>query len=187
MVLKTDEPGIAHKSDVGGVVLDLDGAGEVITAYEELAARLGPRVLVSSTAPAGVEIALGLVRDPHLGPLVVVGAGGVLVELLGDRAVGLPPIDEPRARRMLDRLRVRPLLDGVRGAPPADLPALAAAVVALSALAEELGDALDALDVNPLLCGPAGAIAVDALVVGRARAEQAQHLLPPATPGTPCT
>ena len=187
VVLKTDEPGIAHKSDVGGVVLDLDGAGEVITAYEELAARLGPRVLVSSTAPAGVEIALGLVRDPHLGPLVVVGAGGVLVELLGDRAVGLPPIDEPRARRMLDRLRVRPLLDGARGAPPADLPALAAAVVALSALAEELGDALDALDVNPLLCGPADAIAVDALVVGRARAEQAQHLLPPATPGAPCT
>jgi hypothetical protein len=115
-------------------------------------------------APAGVELALGIVSDPLLGPLVVVGAGGVLVELLSDRSVGLPPLDAARAGRMLDRLRMRPLLDGFRGAPAADLDAVQAAIVQLSQLATELGDVIAALDVNPLSCGPAGVLALDVLV-----------------------
>jgi acyl-CoA synthetase (NDP forming) len=167
VVLKTDDPAVAHKSDVGGVVLGLSSAGEVARAYEELAGRLGPGALVMATAPAGSELALGIVRDPLLGPVVVVGAGGILVEVLADRAVGLPPLDLAGAHRLLDRLAVRPVLDGVRGAPAADVGAVASAVVALSGLAGELGEAVEALDVNPLRCGPWGALALDALVVGR--------------------
>ena len=165
VVLKTDEPGVAHKSDVGGVVLGLAEEAPLGRAYDDLAERLGPRVLVAATAPAGVELALGLVRDPLLGPLVVVAAGGVLVELLADRAVGLPPLDEDGALRLLDRLTARPLLDGLRGAAPADLSSVVACVRGLSQLAVELGDLIVALDVNPLIAGPTGAVAVDVLVV----------------------
>ena len=119
---------------------------------------------MSSTAPSGLELALGLVTDPLLGPLVVVAAGGVLVEVLGDRAVGLPPLDEEGATRMLDRLAARPLLDGHRGGPAADLTSVLAAVTGLSQLAVELGDLISALDVNPLIAGPKGAVAVDVLI-----------------------
>jgi acetate---CoA ligase (ADP-forming) len=95
-------------------------------------------------------------------------AGGELVEVLRDRRMALPPVDEPRARRLLDRLSVRPLLDGVRGRPPADVGAIVQAIVGLSALAADLGDLLEALDVNPLIAGPDGCVAVDALVIPRA-------------------
>ena len=164
MVLKTDEPGIAHKSDVGGVALGLADAREVAAAYSSLAGRLGPRAVVSEQARDGVELSVGLVRDPHLGPLVVVGAGGVLVELLGDRVVRLPPLDAARASAAVDRLRIAEVLAGVRGAAPVDRAALASAVAALSVLAVELGDRIAALDVNPLRCGPGGCVALDVLV-----------------------
>ena len=164
VVVKTDDPAIAHKSDVAGVVLGVADAAGVAAAYEDLARRLGPRALVAATAPDGVELSLGLVRDPHLGVLVVVGAGGVLVEVLADRVVRLPPLDGPAARAAVDRLRVSSLLDGVRGRPPADRDAVASAVVALGVLAVELGDSLDALDVNPLRCGLDGCWALDVLV-----------------------
>jgi acyl-CoA synthetase (NDP forming) len=164
VVLKTDDPTVAHKSDVGGVVLGLGTADAVGTAYDELAGLLGPAALVMATAPAGTELALGVLHDLLLGPVVVVGAGGVLIELLADRAVGLPPLDAGGALRLLGRLAVRPLLDGVRGAPAADLDSVAAAIVALSQLALEVGPALAALDVNPLRCGASGAVALDAFV-----------------------
>jgi acetate---CoA ligase (ADP-forming) len=165
VVLKTDEPSIAHKSDVGGVLLGVTGPAALAAGYADLAARLGPRVLVSQTAPPGTELALGLVADPGLGPLIVIGAGGVLVELLADRVVALPPVDEHLARELLDSLRVARLLAGVRGAPPANLAAVARAITGLSQLAVELGDDLAALDINPLICGPAAALAVDALAL----------------------
>jgi len=165
VVLKTDEPGHAHKSDVGGVRLGLAGPDALAAAYRDLAARLGPRVLVCQTAAPGTEIILGLVRDPALGPLVVVGAGGLLAELLADRVVALPPLDRAGALALLRELRVFALLAGARGQPPADLGALADAIAGLSALAVELGGALDALDINPLICGPDGALAVDVLAV----------------------
>ncbi|MGH3394263.1 MAG: acetate--CoA ligase family protein [Streptosporangiaceae bacterium] len=169
VVLKTDEPAITHKSDVGGVVLGLNDPDALALAYADLAERLGRRVLVGQTAPAGPELALGLVRDPGLGPLVVVGAGGILVELLADRAVALPPVDEALAAELLAGLRVSKLLAGVRGAPPAALAPALQAITGLSALAAELGDDLEALDVNPLICGPEGAVAVDALAIPRDR------------------
>jgi acyl-CoA synthetase (NDP forming) len=167
VAMKTDEAGIAHKSDVGGVRLGLLGDDEVAAAYADLAERIGPRVVVSAMAHGGVELALGIVRDPLLGPLVVVAAGGVLVELLDDRVVALPPVSPAVARRAVDRLKVRQLLDGFRGAPPADVEALLSAVTALSDLAVELGDVLDAVDVNPVMVTADGLRAVDALVVPR--------------------
>jgi len=165
VVLKTADPAVTHKSDVRGVLLHLTGPEELARAYADLSARLGPRVLVGRSVPAGPELAVGIARDPDLGPLIVVGAGGVLVELLADRAVALPPVDERTARQMIAGLRVARLLAGVRGAPPADLGAVVRAVTGLSELACELGGELEALDVNPLICGPDGAIAVDALAI----------------------
>ena len=118
-------------------------------------------------APPGVEVALGIVRDEQFGPLVMVGAGGVLVELLKQRVFVLPPVDHERALAILRRLRLWDLLQGVRGQAAADIDAVAGAVVALSRLADDLGSAMDALDVNPLIAGPDGCVAVDALVVPR--------------------
>jgi hypothetical protein len=117
--------------------------------------------------PPGPELSLGLARDPGLGPLIVVAAGGTLVELLGDKAVALPPVTEAQAARMLGSLRAARLLDGVRGAPPASRDAVVRAITALSALAADLGDRLEALDINPLICGPDAAVAVDALLIPR--------------------
>ena len=117
----------------------------------------------------GVEVALGIVRDPLLGPLVVVAAGGTLVELVAERAVALPPLDRDTAREMVAGLRVARLLDGYRGSPPADVDALVEVVVALGQLAVELGDQLEAVDLNPVLVAPAGrgALVVDALLLPR--------------------
>jgi acyl-CoA synthetase (NDP forming) len=167
VVLKTDQPEIAHKSDVGGVLLGIADEAALTAAYRDLAGRLGPRALVCQTIPAGVELALGIVTDPQLGPLVVVGAGGVLVEFLADRAVALPPVSAAGAAELLAGLRVSELLAGLRGAPAADLTAVARAIAGLSDLALELSGELEALDINPLICGPGGAIAVDALAVPR--------------------
>jgi len=165
VVLKTGAPGIAHKSDVGGVRLGLASPAELGTAYDDLAARIGPHVLVSQTAPPGTELALGLVRDPALGPLVIISAGGILIEIFAERVVLLAPVTRPAAVAAIQRLRLAPVLSGARGQPPADLDAIAAAIEALSRLACDLGDALDALDLNPLICGPDGALAVDALLI----------------------
>jgi acetate---CoA ligase (ADP-forming) len=167
VVLKTAEPGIAHKSDVGGVVLGLAGPAALAAAYRDLAGRLGRQVPVGETIPAGPELSLGLARDHELGPLLVVGAGGVLVELLADRAVALPPAGPEQARQLIGELRAAALLAGARGQPAADWDAVVAAITGLSQLAAELGDALEALDINPLICGPDRAVAVDALAVPR--------------------
>ena len=165
VVLKTDEPGIAHKSDVGGVRLGLGDPGAVGAAYDDLAARLGPRVLLCQTAPPGTELALGVVRDAALGPLLVVSAGGVLIEIFAERAVLLAPVTPSAAVTALRRLRLAAVLAGTRGQPPADLGAIADAITGLSRLACDLGDVLAALDINPLICGPSGAVAADVLAV----------------------
>ncbi|HEX6844101.1 MAG TPA: acetate--CoA ligase family protein [Actinomycetota bacterium] len=167
VVLKTAAPGITHKSDVGGVRVGLADADEVRAAYEDVAARLGPRAAVAAMAPKGAELALGIVRDPTFGPLVLVAAGGILVELLQDRRLAIPPLDPPRAGRLVDALQMRPILDGLRGAPPVDVDALVAAVVRLSVVAADLGEHLDALDVNPVIVSASGCLAVDALVIPR--------------------
>jgi acetate---CoA ligase (ADP-forming) len=167
VAVKTAAPGVQHKSDVDGVRLGIDDSVSLEDAYAKLERSLGPQVTVSPMAPPGVEIALGIVRDPQFGSLVLVGAGGVLVEVLKDRCLAIPPLDEVRARSMIDGLEIRPLLDGVRGQPKADIDALARTIVALSWLAHDLGDDMEALDANPVVCGTTGCVAVDALVIQR--------------------
>ena len=164
VVLKTAAPGITHKSDVGGVRVGLTDADAVGAAYEDVAGRLGPDVVVATMVPAGVEVALGVIVDPTFGPLVLVAAGGVLVEVLHDRRLALAPLGEAEARQLIDGLQIRPILGGVRGAPAADLDGLARAVSRLSVLAGDLGDLLAALDVNPVIVSADGCLAVDALV-----------------------
>jgi acyl-CoA synthetase (NDP forming) len=169
VALKSAARGLKHKTEVGGVRLGLADSDELRAAYEEVSEDLGPLVLVEAMAEPGAELALGVVRDAQFGPMVMAAAGGVLVEVLGDRRFAMPPLDHHRARELLDRLAVRRLLDGARGSPAADVGAVADALVRLSVLAEDLGEDLDALDVNPLVAGPHGCVAVDALLVTKGR------------------
>ncbi len=165
VVLKTAAPGILHKSDVDGVRTGIGGAAELEAAWHDLAGRLGPRVLVAAMAPPGVELAAGIVADSQFGPLVMIGAGGVLVEILGDRRFLLPPAGRASARRALDQLACRPLLDGARGRQACDMEALVSTVAKLSVIAETLGDRIAELDINPVIAGPSGCVAVDSLVI----------------------
>ena len=165
VALKTAMPGLAHKSDTGGVALGLADSDAVRAAHADMAARLGSRVVIQPMAAKGVEMVLGMARDAQFGPLVMVGAGGILVETLKDTRFALPPFGVDYARRLIDGLKVRPLLDGLRGAPAADVDALAEALARFSVLAVTLGEVIAEIDVNPFIAGPAGPIAVDALVV----------------------
>ena len=130
IVLKTAVAGIAHKSDVGGVLLDLRDAAAVGMAYDDLALRLGPQVLVQAMVGKGVEAALGAVNDPDFGPYAMVAAGGILIELIEDRAVSLAPMSRAKASELIDGLRLRRVLAGLRGAPPADAARARGRVVA---------------------------------------------------------
>jgi acetate---CoA ligase (ADP-forming) len=162
VVLKT--AAASHKTDVGGVKLGIKDRDALAAAYGKMCSRLGPGVVVQEMVGPGVEMALGIVHDSQFGPLVMVAAGGILIETLADRRLALPPLDEARARRLIDRLAASPLLNGVRGNPPADRHSLARALSRLSVLAYDLGDLIDALDVNPLIVGEKGCVAVDAMV-----------------------
>jgi acyl-CoA synthetase (NDP forming) len=171
VVLKTAVAGILHKSDRGGVHLGIENAEQLECAYADLAMRLGPDAMIAPMVDSGgVEMVLGLVRDEQFGPLVLLGFGGVYVETLRDIACALPPFDRAAARRLLDSLQLRPLLDGQRGRPAADVEAFCIAAECFSALAHALGDAIDEIDVNPVIVHPDGCVAVDALVVGRRQA-----------------
>ena len=165
LVLKTAMPGVHHKSDVGGVHLGIRDEDELVDAWENMARRHGPRCVVASMVPAGVEMVFGLVRDAQFGPMVLVGAGGVLAEILDDSVLAMPPFDAAFARSLIDRLRMRGLLDGVRGRPACDIDALCHALANFSVLADTLGSHIAELDLNPVVVGPRGVTAVDALVV----------------------
>ena len=159
--------GALHKSDVGGVALGLADAASLGLAYTAMARSLGPQVTVQPMVDRGVEISVGVVRDEGFGPLVVVAAGGTLVELLADRVVAYPPVTHARALRLLHGLRIGAFLGGWRGGPAADIDALADVIVCFSDLAAELGDVLDAAEANPVIASPHGVVAVDALVLTR--------------------
>jgi hypothetical protein len=154
---------------VGGVLLDLDDECGVTAAYEELSRRLGSQVLVAPMlAQRGVEMLLGLVHDEQLGPLVVLGFGGIHAEVLRDVRCVLPPFDGTAARRIVDGLWLRPLLDQRRGGAPVDVDAYCTAAARLSALAVALGEEIEEIDINPIIVHPQGCTGVDALLRLRA-------------------
>ncbi|MGW4727889.1 acetate--CoA ligase family protein [Streptomyces shenzhenensis] len=175
VVMKASGARIAHKTELGLVRIGLTSASQVRDAYRELTdtARYEgvalDGVLVCQMVERGVEMVVGVTHDDLFGPTVTVGLGGVLVEVLRDAAVRVPPFGEEQARDMLGELRGRALLDGVRGRPPADLDALVEVVLRVQRMALELGGELAELDINPLMVLPQGqgAVALDALAVCR--------------------
>jgi acyl-CoA synthetase (NDP forming) len=175
VVMKASGAQIAHKTELGLVKIGLTSASQVRDAYRELTdiARYEgislDGVLVCQMVERGVEMVVGVSHDELFGPTVTVGLGGVLVEVLRDAAVRVPPFGEDQARAMLSELRGRALLDGVRGAPPVDIDALVEVVIRVQRMALELGDDIAELDINPLMVLPRGqgAVALDALVVCR--------------------
>jgi len=172
---------LEHKSEHRGVVLGIESPAALAAAYHEMHDRLGDGEYVveeQDTRADSIEMLVGARRDRDFGPVVVVGAGGTRAELHRDVCVELAPVDHDTARGMIDRLRCRPLLAGWRGAPPVDVDALAAIVVAVSeAIASRAGIA--DLELNPIRVTSGGALAVDALVV----AAESAHKIRPKTEG----
>ncbi len=166
IVLKTAES-VDHKTEMRGVTVGIADEASLGEAYRDLASRLGSEVMVAEQIPDGVDIGLGMVHDEQFGPVVIISAGGQLIEILADRVAVLPPVDKAGAIRALDRLRIRPVLDGVRGRPPSDIDSLAEVIARFSELAADGAGLIGAMDVNPVIAGPAGAVAVDALIVPR--------------------
>ncbi|MBL6459245.1 acetate--CoA ligase family protein [Belnapia sp. T6] len=172
VVLKLDSPDIAHKTEVGGVALNLGDADAVRSAFARIAASAqahAPQaridgVLVQRMSRKGVELILGARRDGQFGTMVLVGTGGVQAELWRDVALDIAPVSPARAEEMLRSLKGFPLLDGFRGAARADIAAIAAAVSAFSVLVAEAGPRIEEAEVNPLICGDWGCLAVDGLV-----------------------
>ena len=164
---------ILHKSDIGGVALDVPAGEEAVrAAYRAVTAAApdGARidgVLVSPMRRGGTELLVGVVRDLQWGPVLAVAIGGLFVEVLRDSALAPLPVTPGQAGRLLDRLRGRAVLDGVRGAAPADRDALTAVIARIGDLALALGDALESLEVNPLLVDGARIEALDAVVTWR--------------------
>lgn len=175
LVLKIVSPDIAHKTEVGGVVVGVRSEGQLRDEYETLLARVrqnapGARidgVLVAQMAPAGTELILGTKTDPMFGPVVMVGLGGIFAEVLRDVALQVAPVDEAQALQMLRSLKAFPLLDGARGRNKADVAAAARAVANLSRFAAAHAEAVAEIDINPLVVLDAGqgAFALDALLV----------------------
>jgi acetyltransferase len=177
VAIKIDSPDIAHKTEAGAIRLGVLGDQAVRQAFGEVtqsARRFAPQaaingVLVQEMAAQGVEMMLGVVRDPVFGPVVAAGLGGIHVEVLRDIAYRIVPVTADEALRMLRELRGYKLLEGVRGAPPADITALVDAIVRLSWFAHDLAADIAELDINPLLVfeRDAGVKVVDALIVRR--------------------
>ena len=164
VAIKTAVPGLMHKSDVGGVHLGLESESQVRSAYEALLA-LGSEVSVAGMAPAGVEVAFGMVRDAHFGPVVMASAGGTLVEVLDDRVHALAPFGQSEARRLLEGLKIWKLLCGVRGRTPADVDRLAMLLGRFSVICHALGEVVAEMDVNPIIASESAVLAVDAALV----------------------
>jgi acetyltransferase len=175
MAVKIVSPDILHKTEAGGVRLGVSSPEEARKAAEQIlesCRHYAPQaridgISVQQMAPSGVEIVLGVKNDRQFGPLLAVGLGGIMVELLADTAVRLAPVDGPAAREMLASLKGHALLTGFRGKPGVDVDALVDSICRLSELAHDLRDLIDQIDVNPLIASVGGAMAADALIVCR--------------------
>jgi acyl-CoA synthetase (NDP forming) len=169
VVLKTAVSGIVHKTDQSGVKLNLIDEQALVRAYRDLASRLGLEVLVAPMIEEpGVEMMIGMLRDEQFGSLVILGFGGVNAESVNDVAYALPPFDAQTAQRLVDSLRMRPLLEGQRGQAAPALDAFCEAAARFSVMVADFGDAIREIDLNPVIVGSRGCVAVDALVVGNA-------------------
>ena len=177
VALKVQSPDITHKTEAGGVALGLDGETAVREAYARIIANAAAAhpaaridgVLVQQMARPGIEIILGISRDPDFGSMLMVGLGGIHVEVLRDVAFAPVPIGPDEALSLLGELRGAALLDGVRGAPPADRATLAELIAALSRFAADHADQIEEIDLNPVIVHPQGQglSVVDALIVRR--------------------
>jgi acyl-CoA synthetase (NDP forming) len=175
VALKAVSRSLLHKSDVGGVILDLRSSDEVRLAYGTIHENLErcdemdrlDGILVSQQVNNGVEVALGIHRDPEIGLVVMVGSGGIWLELMKDAAFALPPINRDVARTMLQRTRISRVLAGYRGGHVYNVDAVTDALVALGAIALDLSEAIESIDINPFKVGRHGGLALDGLVILR--------------------
>ncbi len=172
VVIKVVSPDITHKSDVGGVRVGLESKKEVISAFAEMidaVRKVQPDariegVAVQQMAPPGTEVIIGMSKDPQFGPVLMFGLGGVLVEVLKDVAFRIVPLEPRDARQMVREIKGYPVLEGVRGQPPADVAALESLILKLSEFVEA-NPQIEELDLNPVFAYSAGVIAVDARIV----------------------
>jgi len=175
VAVKLESADVPHKTEAGVIRLNIKNEAELrfaIAAIYENASRILPPVrvngiLVQPMIPSGVEIMVGARVDPLFGPLVVVGLGGIMVEVKRDSIVALAPLGESEALKMLSRLRGQALLNGPRGTPKVDRSKLADVIVRLSKFISDHGDEISEIDINPLVCNADGIVAVDALIVRR--------------------
>jgi acetyltransferase len=156
VVLKIASDKISHKSDVGGVKVDLRNADEVGSSYRELRARFHRRdpnmkVMVQKMVQGGKEVILGMTRDPQFGPLLMFGLGGIFVEVMKDISVGVHPLTDEMARKMIAKIKGYPLLAGARGEKPVDMDFLLEALLRLNQLVSDFRDDLGELDLNPFI------------------------------------
>jgi acyl-CoA synthetase (NDP forming) len=173
VVLKVESPDLPHKTEAGVIRLNLKTESDVRDAYAAImqnANRVSPKpaingVLVQPMVPEGIEVMIGARVDPLFGPLVLVGLGGVLVELLKDTAIGLAPVTQPEAQAMLASLKGQAALNGFRGSQPVDTNALADIICRVSEFIADHQTTVAEIDVNPLLCAGSRILAVDALIV----------------------
>jgi len=174
VVMKIASPDILHKTEMGGVIVGVDGSEAAGEAYDTLIASAADKapdariegVIVAPMAPEGIEAIVGVSRDPVFGPAVMFGLGGIHVEVLKDVSFRLAPFGPSEARAMVDEIRGRALLDGVRGAAGADLSALTDLLVWVSEFAAANAGSLETIDLNPVRLMPDGLVILDALVVG---------------------
>jgi acetate---CoA ligase (ADP-forming) len=175
VVLKAVAAKLLHKSDAGAVALGLVDDRQLLAAYERIVANVQhagvdqlDAMLVCQQVSGGLELVLGLNRDPEMGLVVMAGSGGVLLELTKDVAFAAPPITRDKARAMIERTHVARLLRGYRSTEARDVDAVINALVALGRIAEDLADVVQSIDINPFVVLPRGGFALDALVVPRA-------------------
>ncbi|HXY46977.1 MAG TPA: acetate--CoA ligase family protein [Thermoplasmata archaeon] len=174
VVLKVASPDISHKTDVGGVAVGIEDAGELRVAWDRMQQSLKAKAPtariegfeIETEVRGGKEVLIGVQRDPSFGPIVVFGLGGIYVEVMRDVAFRLAPLRPLSAQRMIESIKSFAILQGVRGEPPSDVPALADAIQRVSQLAVEIPEVVE-LDINPLIVRPAGkgVVAVDARIV----------------------
>lgn len=175
VALKIDSPDIPHKTEAGGLKLSLESDDQVSSSFEEIIrnvklfqpdARING-VSVQEMLPQGVEVIIGVTRDPVFGPTIMFGLGGIFVEVLKDVSFRIAPLSPGDARDMIDEIKGAALLKGVRGKPPVDVDAIADVILRISDLVTDYRDRIEELDINPLIVYPKGVKAADAMLVIR--------------------